>query len=86
MQDSSLTAIDATMYLTGKNLWPFTDDKKAILVSALYDNIQVKPIDIRVTQDSLEPNNRRRSRHLLQVGFSYTPNLLAPPEYGQNTG
>lgn len=69
-QDSSLTAIDATMYLTGKDLWPFTDAKQAILVSALYDNIMVKPIDIRVTKDSLESNSRRRSRMLLQVRAS----------------
>lgn len=66
-QDSSLTAVDATMYLTGKDLWPFTDAKQAILVSALYDNIMVKPIDIRITKDSLESNSRRRSRMLLQV-------------------
>ena len=66
-QDSSLTAVDATMYLTGKDLWPFTDAKQSILVSALYDNIMVKPIDIRITKDSLESNSRRRSRMLLQV-------------------
>ncbi len=57
------------MYLTGKDLWPFTDAKQAILVSALYDHIQVKPIDIRVTKDSLEASKRRRQlrRQLLQV-------------------
>ncbi|BDA43276.1 hypothetical protein COCOBI_04-2880 [Coccomyxa sp. Obi] len=65
--NSSLTAIDATLYLTGQDLWPFTDAKQAILVSALYDNIMVKPIDIRVTNSSLETNFRRRSRMLLQV-------------------
>lgn len=66
MQDTSLTAIDATMYLTGQNLWPFTSDKQNMLVQSLYDDIQVKPIDIRVTKYSLEPNSRRL-RHLLQV-------------------
>lgn len=57
------------MYLTGNDLWPFTDAKQAILVSALYDHIQVKPIDIRVTKDSLEASKRRRQlrRQLLQV-------------------
>lgn len=76
MQDSSLTAVDATMYLTGKDLWPFTDAKKQILVNALYDDIQVKPIDIRVTKASLENNSRRRSRQLLQVRCGHTTQAL----------
>jgi hypothetical protein len=68
VQDTSLTAVSATMYLSGTNLWPFTADKQQIFVQALYNDIQVKPIDIRLTSDSLEQNSRRRQ--LLQVLYT----------------
>lgn len=66
VQDTSLTAIAATMALSGEQIWPFTADKQNKLTSALYATMPVKPIDIRVTSTQFEPNKRRR-RNLLQV-------------------
>jgi hypothetical protein len=76
LQDSSLTAIDATMYLSGPALWPFDGHKQQVLTDSLYQDMGVKPIDIRVTSSSLQPADgaqRRLSRRLLQV-----PRRLAP--------
>jgi hypothetical protein len=68
LQDSSLTAISATMYLSGPGLWPFNSTKQQILTDALYQDIGVSPIDIRITSFSLQDDssNSRRRRRLLQ--------------------
>jgi len=82
VQDTSLTAIAATMALTGTGIWPWTSDMSQNFTDAMYQTMPVKPINIRVTNTQLEPNNRRR-RQLLQVGISSplsgcVPCMLAP--------
>ena len=66
MQDTSLTAIAATMALTGTGIWPWNSTLSNKLTDAMYTTMPVNPINIRVTNYQLEPNNRRR-RALLQV-------------------
>lgn len=57
------------MYLSGPGLWPFDGHRQQVLTDALYADMMVKPIDIRVTSSSLQTDTSRRRarRHLLQV-------------------
>ena len=68
VQNSSLTAIAATMELFGTGIWPWTSDMSENFTDAMYQTMLVKPINIRMTNTQLEPGNWRR-RQLLQVGI-----------------
>ena len=53
------------MYLSGPYLWPFNSTAQSILTNALYQDIQVHPINIRITGSSLQSNSRRLQRRSL---------------------
>ena len=77
-QDSSLTAINATMALTGTNIWPMNSTMQDELTQALMATMPVTPINIRILNTELQPNTSRRRRQLLQVTIPCFDDFLLP--------